>query len=244
MLGDDSKIGTPTVILGTGAPTPGILGPANHNGGGMIIYNNQLYIGVGDTGANATPPQNKFGSCLNQANGKILRINLDGTIPTDNPLYNVTMATACSSTDRRIHDRAARQAHLCVGSSAIRFGFWIDPASRKPERCGSATSARPRARRSRSEKAINTMATLSKRARPTGARPFWPTSAWAWPPRVLAPRAVYDYPHANGNNCIIGGLIPDGCGWDATLEEPLLLRRLRQRQRVDHRRQRRAGPAS
>jgi hypothetical protein len=24
---------------------------------------------------------------------------------------------------------------------------------------------------------------------------------------------VYDYPHANGNNCIIGGLIPDGCGW-------------------------------
>jgi MYXO-CTERM domain-containing protein len=24
---------------------------------------------------------------------------------------------------------------------------------------------------------------------------------------------VYDYPHSSGNNCVIGGLIPSGCGW-------------------------------
>src|SRR5688572_436898 len=34
----------------------GLAGPANHNGGGLAIYQNRLYVGVGDTGANATPP--------------------------------------------------------------------------------------------------------------------------------------------------------------------------------------------
>src|SRR4051812_13288547 len=91
VLGNDNKLGAQTVILGTGGPTPGIFGPANHNGGSLNIYKNQLYIGVGDTGANATPPTNKFSSCLNQANGKILRINLDGSVPTDNPLSNTAM---------------------------------------------------------------------------------------------------------------------------------------------------------
>src|SRR6185503_1975758 len=49
---------------------PGIEGPANHNGGGMVIYQNRLYVGVGDTGHNRTPPNNKYGSCLNRPNGK------------------------------------------------------------------------------------------------------------------------------------------------------------------------------
>src|SRR5262249_7175230 len=34
-LGADGKLGTKTVILGTGGPTPGIFGPANHNGGSI-----------------------------------------------------------------------------------------------------------------------------------------------------------------------------------------------------------------
>ena len=35
---------------------PGLEGPANHDGGGLVIHNGQLYVGVGDTGANASPP--------------------------------------------------------------------------------------------------------------------------------------------------------------------------------------------
>ncbi len=46
-----------------------------------------LYIAVGDTGANATPPVNKFGSCLNKGNGKILRVNLDGNDPDRQPAH-------------------------------------------------------------------------------------------------------------------------------------------------------------
>ncbi|MBS1153959.1 MAG: sle, partial [Myxococcaceae bacterium] len=67
----------------------GLRGPANHDGGALAIGpDGKLYIGVGDTGCNATccPATNRFNTCLTNGNGKILRVNLDGTIPSDNPL--------------------------------------------------------------------------------------------------------------------------------------------------------------
>jgi glucose/arabinose dehydrogenase len=73
----------------------GLEGPANHDGGGMVIHKGQLYVGVGDTGNNHTPPTNRYGTCLNKANGKILRVGLDGSIPGDNPLVNEAMVTGC-----------------------------------------------------------------------------------------------------------------------------------------------------
>lgn len=51
-----------------------------HNGCRMIIVNNQLYLTTGD----ATVTSNS--QDLSSINGKILRINLDGSIPTDNPI--------------------------------------------------------------------------------------------------------------------------------------------------------------
>ena len=67
-------------------------GPANHDGGGLAIGpDGKLYVGAGDTGANSGVPPggnitNYIATCLTTANGKVLRINLDGTIPSDNPL--------------------------------------------------------------------------------------------------------------------------------------------------------------
>ncbi|HTS80611.1 MAG TPA: PQQ-dependent sugar dehydrogenase [Myxococcaceae bacterium] len=67
-------------------------GPANHDGGGLAIGpDGKLYVGVGDTGSNSGLPPggtitNYIGTCLTTANGKVLRINLDGSIPSDNPL--------------------------------------------------------------------------------------------------------------------------------------------------------------
>ncbi len=77
-------------------------GPANHDGGALAIGpDGKLYIGVGDTGCNCScaPGQgtNTFGTCLTNGNGKILRVNLDGSIPDDNPLVNETMVTACGN---------------------------------------------------------------------------------------------------------------------------------------------------
>lgn len=57
-----------------------IAGANFHNGCRMVIVNNQLYITTGDA-TNTSTSQN-----LNSINGKLLRINLDGSIPNDNPI--------------------------------------------------------------------------------------------------------------------------------------------------------------
>lgn len=71
----------------------GLRGPANHDGGALAIGpDGKLYIGVGDSGCNW------FATCLTNGNGKILRVNLDGSVPPDNPLFAETAVTACAST--------------------------------------------------------------------------------------------------------------------------------------------------
>jgi len=55
----------------------------NHNGGDVHVANDgTLFVGVGDGGA-GRPDSNP--ADLSLPNGKILRINLDGTIPANNP---------------------------------------------------------------------------------------------------------------------------------------------------------------
>lgn len=51
-----------------------------HNGCRLVIVGNHLYITTGDA-ATASIAQD-----INEINGKTLRINLDGTIPSDNPI--------------------------------------------------------------------------------------------------------------------------------------------------------------
>lgn len=65
----------PTIILGN------ILAGVSHNGSRMVILNDKLFITLGDTYNAPALAQN-----LSSINGKILRMNLDGSIPTDNPI--------------------------------------------------------------------------------------------------------------------------------------------------------------
>ena len=56
----------------------------NHNGGDIHFgHDGKLYISVGESGCCASDAQG-----LDTLRGKLLRINADGTIPTDNPFYN------------------------------------------------------------------------------------------------------------------------------------------------------------
>ena len=65
----------PTIILGS------IPAGVSHNGSRMVIQNDKLFICLGDTYNNAPTAQN-----LSTINGKVLRMTLDGSIPSDNPM--------------------------------------------------------------------------------------------------------------------------------------------------------------
>lgn len=52
-----------------------------HNGGGLAIQNGKLFIAVGENTVAANAQS------FTTLKGKVLRINLDGSIPTDNPFY-------------------------------------------------------------------------------------------------------------------------------------------------------------
>src|SRR5262249_58825954 len=78
------------VVLLSGIRTDG----GNHDGGVLRIGpDNKLYVGVGDSGNgdNQGGPgssTNPYAQDLNSLNGKVLRLNLDGTPPNDNPVFN------------------------------------------------------------------------------------------------------------------------------------------------------------
>jgi len=71
--------GSETVIL----ELDNLSGAQNHNGGAIHFgADDRLYIAVGENG---NPP---YSQTLTNLLGKLLRINPDGSIPTDNPFYN------------------------------------------------------------------------------------------------------------------------------------------------------------
>jgi glucose/arabinose dehydrogenase len=75
--GDVAQPGSETVLLDLET-----LGATNHNGGALSFgADGKLYIAVGEN-AVASNAQS-----MNNLLGKILRLNADGTIPTDNPFY-------------------------------------------------------------------------------------------------------------------------------------------------------------
>jgi glucose/arabinose dehydrogenase len=77
--GDTAASGSEAVIL----ELNNLSSATNHNGGALHFGpDGKLYIGVGEN-ANGANSQ-----ALSNLLGKMLRINADGTIPTDNPFYN------------------------------------------------------------------------------------------------------------------------------------------------------------
>jgi len=74
-------VGTNAKIIRAGLPTSGQM----HNGGGLRIGpDGKLYFSVGDTGTSELSQQ------MQTFAGKVCRINLDGSTPTDNPFITPT----------------------------------------------------------------------------------------------------------------------------------------------------------
>jgi MYXO-CTERM domain-containing protein len=200
-----------TVDLANPVVTGGLAGSSNHVGGGMVIHKGQLYIGVGDAGFNRTPPVNQQAACLNKANGKILRVNLDGTVPADNPLTGLAAVTSCEVPDQGSFSMAAPDKRIFAWGLRNPWRFWIDP-----------------------DTSLLWIGDVGEQAQEEitvggkGANHGWPfnegTVKYASvgglmdcrqmvpPTDCVAPQDTY--PHGSGDASVTGGLVPpSGCGW-------------------------------
>lgn len=72
---NSNTLSSPLIILDN------IPGDVSHNGSRMLILNDKLIISIGDGFDDPNSAQD-----LNTLNGNMLRLNLDGTIPSDNPI--------------------------------------------------------------------------------------------------------------------------------------------------------------
>jgi len=208
----------PIVAANKNPGDPGLEGPANHDGGGLFVYKNQLYIGVGDTGQNASPPKNKYSSCLNKGNGKILRVNLDGTIPNDNPLVSVDSVTSCDQ-PTGAWSEAAPDKRIFAWGFRNPWRFWIDPHTGLLWIGDVGETTREE---------ISVGAGNQHYGYPFNEGTItWPDKDEGPPDGTLDRKScnsgfipaksctppVHDYGRTGGANCVIGGLIPEGCGW-------------------------------
>lgn len=211
-LDDAGVLSERTVVV-----SMGLRGPANHNGGAIDIYGGNLYIGVGDTGANATPPQNHFGSCLNVANGKVLRVSLtDGAMlgqpPADNPLVDLAMVTGCTQTggDNGAFGMFAPEKRIYAWGFRNPFRLWVDQTTGKVwvGDVGETT---------REEIAIVEKGQHHGYPFHEGTteynQNFKPANGcMGLTPATACTEPVFDYARGNGG-ATIGGRILDGCAW-------------------------------
>ncbi len=72
---DSNTLSSPLTLLDN------IPGSVSHNGSRMLISNDKLFISIGDGYVNPSTSQD-----LNTLNGNMLRLNLDGSVPSDNPI--------------------------------------------------------------------------------------------------------------------------------------------------------------
>ncbi|RYZ04972.1 MAG: hypothetical protein EOO73_21500 [Myxococcales bacterium] len=220
VLGADNKLGVMKPVIDMG-----LMGPANHNGGGLSIYGGFLFVGVGDTGKNNNTPANHIGSCLNLANGKVLRVKLNddatlGQPADDNPLMAVNLVTGCDTSSEMDDDPfVMRPPEKRVYAWGFRnpFRIWADPMTGKlwvgdvGEASLEEISLVEKGKHygypfeEGSKKYTNTQQTFQ----PTGTcMGMTPASA------CVAPLLDYTTKAGPDNaGAVMGGRILDGCGW-------------------------------
>jgi len=108
----DDRLSNRTVIL------DGILASSNHDGGRMAFGpDGMLYITTGDA------EQPDLAQDTRSLNGKILRINPDGSIPPDNPFGNAVYSYGHRNPQGLAWDAAGRLWSTEHGPSGLQSGF-------------------------------------------------------------------------------------------------------------------------
>jgi glucose/arabinose dehydrogenase len=191
--------------------------PEKHNGSVMIIHRGLLYIGVGDSGGDATPPANKYASCLNKPKGKILRVGLDGSIPADNPLVDLAMVTGCTTETRTTGGFSMQPPDKRIYAWGMRnpYRFWIDPTT-------DLLWIADVGEKVREEISIGGKGTHFGYPFEEGSVPYGGLAydtfggCKGMVPSTACTRPGFEYPNKQGDDsCVIGGFILDHCAWPA-----------------------------
>lgn len=210
-LGDDNVLAVANAVIivdqDPARMLPGLEGPANHDGGGLVIFKNQLYIGVGDTGHNNQG--NVYGNCLNVPTAKILRVNLDGSVPQDNPLVGKTNVSGCPDWNGPIAATYMPDPRIFAWGFRNPWRLWIDAKTSKLWIADVGEGQR--------EEISVGDGKGQHFGWPfyEGVSRFSAGECTSITPSTACVPPVYEYPHTMGNNSITGGLIPEGCGWAA-----------------------------
>lgn len=217
-LGADGKLGDMKPVINMG-----LWGPANHNGGGISIYKGNLYVGVGDTGKNNATPHNHIASCLNLANGKVLRVSLAeetlGEPPADNPLVDVAMVSGCedsSANDQAPFSMVAPDKRIYAWGLRNPFRLWADPQTGKVWTGDVGESKEEEISIVEKGKHYGYPFVEGKVAYTQQQQAFQPDGAcMGLTPAVPCEAPVFSYNTKNGadGGSVMAGRILDGCGW-------------------------------
>ena len=211
-LSDDNKL-----TIDYDRPLAKFESPEKHNGSVMIIHKGLLYIGVGDSGGDATPPTNKYASCLNNPKGKILRFGLDGSIPADNPLVDLAQVTGCTTETRTTGGFSMQPPDKRIYAWGMRnpYRFWVDPVT-------DLLWVADVGEKVREEISVGGSGTHFGYPFEEGSVPY---SGLAYDtfggckgmvPSTACTRPAHEYANRQGDDsCVIGGFILDHCAWPA-----------------------------
>jgi glucose/arabinose dehydrogenase len=217
-LGADGKLSDMKPVI-----SMGLWGPANHNGGGLTIYGGNLFVGVGDTGKNNGTPHNHIASCLNLANGKVLRVSLAeatlGEPPADNPLTNVPMVTGCEDSafdDTAPFEMMAPDKRVYAWGFRNPFRLWADPQTGKLWVGDVGEAKEEEVSIVEKGKHYGYPFVEGKKAYTQTEQVFQPDGAcMGMTPASECIAPVVSYPTKDPSGSVMGGRILDGCEWPA-----------------------------
>ena len=120
--------GTVTVDLDTPIVSGGLEGPANHDGGGMVIHKGQLYIGVGDTGEQRHPTDQQVRRLPEQGQRKDPAREprrLDPVATTHSAICEAV--TGCAIRNMGNYEMLPPDKRIYAWGFRNPWRFWIDP---------------------------------------------------------------------------------------------------------------------
>jgi MYXO-CTERM domain-containing protein len=154
-----------------------------------------------------------YGACLNKPNGKILRVRLDGTVPDDNPLSSLAMATSCATRTGGMFAMAPPDKRIWAWGFRNPWRFWIDPQTDLMwvGDVGETTQEEITVGGKGTNHGWPFAEGTMKYSAPLGGL----SDCTMMTPNTACTPPVHAYPRNDGTS-VTGGLIPPtGCGWGA-----------------------------